>query len=246
MLVVSVISLLLALDPNSSVLALVGFAWAGFGAAFGPIVLLSLFWRRLTMAGAAVGMVAGAVVSFVWGQSWGAEDQPLDVILGLFGEEHLYEIIPGFLVCLVLAVLISLVTPQPAKAMEEFDDVLDSLATGEAPDRSRRALRGLSPRRPAAGRPGFRPPSPARPSVLPGAPGPGLPRWARRAAGAGPSGRWASRRASRWAGEAAPVSRRVGRRDRRRGSLRPATPAAPRTANRPPGPRRPPGSRGWW
>lgn len=136
-LVVSVISLLLALDPNSSVLALVGFAWAGFGAAFGPIVLLSLFWRRLTMAGAAVGMVAGAVVSFVWGQSWGAEDQPLDVILGLFGEEHLYEIIPGFLVCLVLAVLISLVTPQPEpEAMEEFDDVLDSLATGEAPDRS--------------------------------------------------------------------------------------------------------------
>lgn len=136
-LVVSVISLLLALDPNSSVLALVGFAWAGFGAAFGPIVLLSLFWRRLTMAGAAVGMVAGAVVSFVWGQSWGAEGQPLDVILGLFGEEHLYEIIPGFLVCLVLAVLISLVTPQPEpEAMEEFDDVLDSLATGEAPDRS--------------------------------------------------------------------------------------------------------------
>lgn len=136
-LVVSVISLLLALDPNSSVLALVGFAWAGFGAAFGPIVLLSLFWRRLTMAGAAVGMVAGAVVSFVWGQSWGAEGQPLDVILGLFGEEHLYEIIPGFLVCLVLAVLISQVTPQPEpEAMEEFDDVLDSLATGEAPDRS--------------------------------------------------------------------------------------------------------------
>ena len=137
MLVVSVIAVILALDPESSVLALVAFAWAGFGAAFGPIVLLSLFWRRLTTAGAAVGMISGAVVAFLWGQSWGAEKQPLDVTLGLFGGEHLYEIIPGFAVCLVLAVVVSLITPQPpAKAMEEYDDMLDSLATGEARDRS--------------------------------------------------------------------------------------------------------------
>ncbi len=130
-LVVSVVAVVLALDPGSSVLALVAFAWAGFGSAFGPIVLLSLFWRRLTMAGAAVGMVSGAMVAFVWGQF-----EP-DVAIGLFGEQHLYEIIPGFAVCLVLAVVVSLVTPQPpAKAMEEFDDMLDSLATGEARDRS--------------------------------------------------------------------------------------------------------------
>ncbi|MFE7603703.1 sodium/proline symporter PutP [Brachybacterium paraconglomeratum] len=136
-LVVSVVAVILALDPESSVLALVAFAWAGFGAAFGPIVLLSLFWRRLTTAGAAVGMISGAVVAFVWGQSWGAEKQPLDVTLGLFGGEHLYEIIPGFAICLVLAVVVSLITPQPpAKAMEEYDDMLDSLATGEARDRS--------------------------------------------------------------------------------------------------------------
>ncbi|WME22555.1 sodium/proline symporter PutP [Brachybacterium sp. GU-2] len=136
-LVVSVVAVILALDPESSVLALVAFAWAGFGAAFGPIVLLSLFWRRLTTAGAAVGMISGAVVAFVWGQSWGAEKQPLDVTLGLFGGEHLYEIIPGFAICLVLAVVVSLITPQPpAKAMEEYDDMLDSLATGEARARS--------------------------------------------------------------------------------------------------------------
>lgn len=136
-LVVSVVAVILALDPESSVLALVAFAWAGFGAAFGPIVLLSLFWRRLTTAGAAVGMISGAVVAFVWGQSWGAEKQPLDVSWGLFGEEHLYEIIPGFAICLVLAVVVSLITPQPpAKAMEEYDDMLDSLATGVARDRS--------------------------------------------------------------------------------------------------------------
>ncbi|MBB5833205.1 sodium/proline symporter PutP [Brachybacterium aquaticum] len=133
-LVVSVISVLLALDPESSVLALVAFAWAGFGSAFGPIILLSLFWRRLTAAGAAVGMVAGAVVAFVWGQF-----QP-DVDWGWFGGEHLYEIIPGFLICLVLAVVVSLFTPQPdKKAMEEFDDMVDSLATGEARDRSAEA-----------------------------------------------------------------------------------------------------------
>ena len=136
-LVVSVIAVILALDPESSVLALVAFAWAGFGAAFGPIVLLSLFWRRLTTAGAAVGMISGAVVAFLWGQSWGAEKQPLDVTLGLFSGEHLYEIIPGFAICLVLAVVVSLITPQPpAKAMGEYDDMLDSLATGEARDRS--------------------------------------------------------------------------------------------------------------
>jgi sodium/proline symporter len=130
-LAVSVVAVVLALDPNSSVLALVAFAWAGFGSAFGPIVLLSLFWRRLTMAGAAVGMVAGAATAFVWGQF-----EP-DVAIGLFGEQHLYEIIPGFAICLVLAVVVSLITPQPpAKAMEEFDDMLDSLATGEARDRS--------------------------------------------------------------------------------------------------------------
>jgi sodium/proline symporter len=83
------------------------------------------------MAGAAVGMVAGAATAFVWGQF-----EP-DVAIGLFGEQHLYEIIPGFAICLVLAVVVSLITPQPpAKAMEEFDDMLDSLATGEARDRS--------------------------------------------------------------------------------------------------------------
>ncbi|MDN5900186.1 MAG: sodium/proline symporter PutP [Brachybacterium sp.] len=130
-LVVSIVALVLALDPGSSVLGLVAFAWAGFGAAFGPIVILSLFWRRLTTIGAAVGMVAGAAVSFTWGQF-----EP-DVAWGLFGGDHLYEIIPGFLICLVLAVVVSLITPQPpAKAMEEFDDMLESFSTGVARDRT--------------------------------------------------------------------------------------------------------------
>ncbi|WP_114856156.1 sodium/proline symporter PutP [Brachybacterium sp. YJGR34] len=127
-LVVSVTAILLALDPESSVLGLVSFAWAGFGAAFGPIVLLALFWRRLTAIGAGVGMVAGAVVSFVWGQF------TPDVTWGLFGEQHLYEIIPGFLICLVLAVVVSLLTPPPpASTVAEFDAMERTLAAGEEP-----------------------------------------------------------------------------------------------------------------
>ncbi|MFC7374875.1 MULTISPECIES: sodium/proline symporter PutP [unclassified Brachybacterium] len=127
-LAVSVVAMLLALAPDSSVLELVSFAWAGFGAAFGPIVLLALFWRRLTMAGAAVGMVSGAAVAFIWG--WFTPD----VAWGLFGDEHLYEIIPGFLICLILAILVSLVTPQPpALAMREFDDTVETVTTGEIP-----------------------------------------------------------------------------------------------------------------
>ncbi|MEE1650560.1 sodium/proline symporter PutP [Brachybacterium sp. J144] len=125
-LAVSIIALILALNPESSVLALVAFAWAGFGAAFGPIVLLALFWRRLTAAGAGVGMIVGAVVAFVWGQF-----RP-DVDWNLFGGDHLYEIVPGFAVCLILAVVVSLVTPRPsAQAMREFDAMEASLATGE-------------------------------------------------------------------------------------------------------------------
>lgn len=131
-LVVAVIAGLLALDPESSILGLVAFAWAGFGAAFGPIVLLALFWRRLTAIGGLVGMVGGAVVAFWWGKA------TPDVAWGLFGDQHLYEIVPGFLMCLVLAVLVSLVTPRPPQAaMEEFDDMVASLADGQIPARTR-------------------------------------------------------------------------------------------------------------
>ncbi|MDO5662308.1 MAG: sodium/proline symporter PutP, partial [Brachybacterium sp.] len=126
-LVISLIALYLARDPESSILALVAFAWAGFGSAFGPIVILSLFWRGLTAIGALVGMAAGAGVAFWWGQ-W----QP-DVDWGLFpGDAHLYEIVPGFAICLILAVLVSMATPKPPReAMDEFDDMVGSLKTGE-------------------------------------------------------------------------------------------------------------------
>jgi sodium/proline symporter len=92
--VIAVIAVLLALDPESSILDLVGFAWAGFGAAFGPLILLTLFWRRLSPAGALAGMIVGAVTVFVW---------PL---LGT----GLYEIIPGFALNLLVAFAVSRAT----------------------------------------------------------------------------------------------------------------------------------------
>ncbi|MGY5765216.1 sodium/proline symporter PutP [Brachybacterium sp. DNPG3] len=134
-LAVSIFAAILALDPDNSILGLVAFAWAGFGAAFGPIVLLSLFWRRLTMLGALTGMIAGAGIAFWWGQA-----KP-DVAWGLFTAadgtaQHLYEIVPGFAAALLVAIVVSLVTPRPpAVAMEEFDDMVASLRTGEVPDR---------------------------------------------------------------------------------------------------------------
>lgn len=66
-LVIAVIGGVLAINPSDSILGLVGFAWAGFGSAFGPLVLLALYWKRLNSKGAIAGMVTGAVVSMVWG-----------------------------------------------------------------------------------------------------------------------------------------------------------------------------------
>ena len=85
---------LLSISPNDTILGLVGFAWAGFGAAFGPIIMLSLFWRKLTNWGAIAGMFAGAAMVFIW--------DALDFAL--------YEIVPAFFLNLVVAVIVSLLT----------------------------------------------------------------------------------------------------------------------------------------
>lgn len=97
-LAIALIAVSIAFDSESTILELVGFAWAGFGAAFGPLILLSLFWRKLTNVGAIVGMISGAVVAFTWGTFLEG---------GIF---DLYEIVPGFLINLVLAVVVSLAT----------------------------------------------------------------------------------------------------------------------------------------
>ncbi len=116
--VVSIIAVFIAQNPDSTVLDLVGFAWAGFGAAFGPMVLLALYWRRVTAMGALAGMVAGAVVSYVWG-TVPAIKETLD----------LYEIVPGVLANFVVAVVVSLLTAKPAPEIEEeFDQMTTTIS----------------------------------------------------------------------------------------------------------------------
>jgi sodium/proline symporter len=112
-LLVSLLAIWLASDPDSRVLGLVSYAWAGFGAAFGPVVLFSLFWKGMTRNGALAGMVVGAVTVLVWKQG------------GWLG---LYEIVPGFLFASLAIVVASRIGPPPSPAMERgFDTVHDTL-----------------------------------------------------------------------------------------------------------------------
>ncbi|QIW15939.1 sodium/proline symporter [Pasteurellaceae bacterium RH1A] len=107
-LIISVIAILLAQDPNSKVLGLVSYAWAGFGCAFGPVVILSLFWKRMNTAGALAGMLVGALVVVFWND--------------LVPNSGIYEMIPGFILAMVAIVVVSLITPAPvAQVVETFE-----------------------------------------------------------------------------------------------------------------------------
>lgn len=111
-LAISLIGVLLARDPNSSVFGIVSFAWAGFGGAFGPLVLCALFWKRSTAQGALAGMVAGGVTVFVWKY----------LVRPMGGVWNIYELLPAFLVSLAAIVVVSLLTPAPdAKVQAEFE-----------------------------------------------------------------------------------------------------------------------------
>jgi sodium/proline symporter len=100
----------LALDPSESILGLVGNAWAGFGAAFGPIILLALFWRNLRYWGAVLGMITGAAVVLIW------------IRLGLGGV--IFEIVPGFIAASAMAIIASLLTPKPTPLkLAVFDEM---------------------------------------------------------------------------------------------------------------------------
>ena len=112
--VISIIAAFIAADPNSSVFNIVSFAWAGFGAAFGPVVLLALFWRRSNQAGALAGMVAGGAMVFIWKY----------LVRPLGGAWNIYELLPAFIIACAVNVLVSLLTPAPDKAVtDEFDAV---------------------------------------------------------------------------------------------------------------------------
>ena len=108
-LLVSIVAVCIASDPTSLVLSLVSYAWAGFGAAFGPVILLSLWWRRTTRNGALAGMVTGAATVLIWNH------------FGWFG---LYEILPGFVFATAAIVGVSLLDKAPSKSVNDtFDEV---------------------------------------------------------------------------------------------------------------------------
>ena len=109
---ISVVGVVLARDPNSSVFGIVSFAWAGFGGSFGAVVLCSLFWKRCNWQGALAGMLSGGLMVFVW-------KYIISPLGGVFG---IYELLPAFLMSLVVCVVVSLVTPAPSAEIEaEFD-----------------------------------------------------------------------------------------------------------------------------
>ena len=109
-LLVALVAAALAWEQNSTILELLGFAWAGFGAAFGPVVLMSLFWRKLTNAGAISAMVVGAATVFLWQYTpW----------------SDLYEIIPGFILGGLVGIIVSLATHRENPEIQrEFDETL--------------------------------------------------------------------------------------------------------------------------
>ncbi|MCI5738793.1 MAG: sodium/proline symporter PutP [Ruminococcus sp.] len=111
---ISVIGVIIALDENSSIFRVVSFAWAGFGAAFGPLVLFSLFWKRTNKAGAVAGMVTGGAMVFIWKY----------VIAKLSPVLNIYELLPAFILSSLAIVAVSLLTKAPDKAItDEFDAV---------------------------------------------------------------------------------------------------------------------------
>ena len=113
-LVISLFGMIIAWNPDSSVFKIVSFAWAGFGAAFGPIVLLALFWKRSNLQGAIAGMITGGAMIFIW--KFG--------IAKLGGAFAIYELLPAFIIALIVNVVVSLLTKAPSDEInKEFEEV---------------------------------------------------------------------------------------------------------------------------
>lgn len=118
--VLSIIAVFLARNPDSSIFRIVSFAWAGFGAAFGPVVLCALFWKRTNKYGAIAGMLTGGVMIFVW----------KFVIRTTFKGTLLdiYELLPAFILGLIVTIVVSLLTKAPDKEIvDQFNDVKTSV-----------------------------------------------------------------------------------------------------------------------
>jgi sodium/proline symporter len=111
---VAVLGVIIAWDPNSSVFGIVSFAWAGFGAVFGPAMIMSLYWKRSNKFGTMAGMISGGAMVFIWKY----------LVRPLGGVWNLYELAPAFLVAIIVIVVVSLVTAPPEKELvDQFDHV---------------------------------------------------------------------------------------------------------------------------
>ena len=114
LIVISVIAAFLARNPDSSVFGIVSFAWAGFGASFGPVVLFALFWRRSNRFGAIAGLLVGGIMVFVWKY----------LVRPMGGVWDVYELLPAFIAASAAIIIVSLLTEEPSKEIvEEFDRV---------------------------------------------------------------------------------------------------------------------------
>lgn len=114
LMIIAAIGIVLAWNPDSNVFRIVSFAWAGFGASFGPAVLLALFWRRSNRHGALAGMLCGGIMIFVW----------KFMVRPLGGLFDIYELLPAFLLAMAVNVIVSLMSEEPSEAvLREFDSV---------------------------------------------------------------------------------------------------------------------------
>ena len=114
MAVITLIAMVIAWDSDSTIFGITSFAWAGFGATFGPLMLFSLFWKRVNQAGALAGMISGGAMVFIWKY----------LIAPLGGAFAIYELLPAFVFASVVTVIVSLVTPAPeAELVEAFEAV---------------------------------------------------------------------------------------------------------------------------
>lgn len=112
LIIITLLGIFIALDENSVIFNVVSFAWAGFGATFGPIMLFSLFWKRTTREGAIGGMLTGGIMVFVW-------KLLIKPLGGIFG---IYELMPAFILSCIAIIVISLMTKEPSKEIQkEFD-----------------------------------------------------------------------------------------------------------------------------
>ena len=112
--IIAVIAVFIAKDPDSSVFGIVSFAWAGFGGAFGPVMLFSLFWRRTTRNGALAGMICGGAMVFIWKY----------LVRPIGGAWDVYELLPAFLAASLCIIVVSLMSRMPEREiLDEFDSI---------------------------------------------------------------------------------------------------------------------------